>query len=158
MTRVFGSRLQPGAFFFLQPKVQNKQPTEESAVEAATAVEIDKGRLRQLLLDDFHKRFGKAFAKIAPAFPPLPQRRRRPSSSEKAITNKPPNTKFRLLPEDMERGIWTVAGGLRGSHWHSVERGLFPGQPLGGIGKCGSHGEGVGCGDWPVASGLRRSH
>ena len=97
MTRVFGSRLQPGAFF-LQPKVQNKQRTEESAVETATAVEIDKGRLRQLLLDDFHKLFGKAFAKTAPAFPPLPQRRRRPSSLEKAITNKPPNTKFRLLP------------------------------------------------------------
>ena len=90
MTRVFGSRLQPGAFFFLQPKVQNKQRTEESAVETATVVEIDKGRLRQLLPDDFHKRFGKAFAKTAPAFPPLPQRRRRPSSLEKAITNKPP--------------------------------------------------------------------
>ena len=35
-------------------------------METATAVEIDKGRLRQLLLDDFHKRFGKAFAKTAP--------------------------------------------------------------------------------------------
>ena len=101
MTRLFGSRLQPGAFFFLQPKVQNKPRTEESAVETATAVEIDKGRLRQLLLNDFHKRFGKAFAKTAPAFPPLPQRRRRPSSLEKAITNKPPNTKFRLLPYDL---------------------------------------------------------
>lgn len=67
-------------------------------METATAVEIDKGRLRQLLLDDFHKLFGKAFANTAPAFPPLPQRRRRPSSLEKAITNKPPNTKFRLLP------------------------------------------------------------
>jgi hypothetical protein len=67
-------------------------------METATAVEIDKGRLRQLLPDDFHKLFGKAFAKTAPAFPPLPQRRRRPSSLEKAITNKPPNTKFRLLP------------------------------------------------------------
>jgi len=32
-------------------------------METATAVEIDKGRLRQLLLDDFHKLFGKAFAK-----------------------------------------------------------------------------------------------
>ncbi len=67
-------------------------------METATAVEIDKGRLRQLLLDDFHKLFGKAFAKTAPALPPLPQRRRRPSSLEKAITNKPPNTKFKLLP------------------------------------------------------------
>ncbi|MGH9429789.1 MAG: transposase [Terriglobia bacterium] len=67
-------------------------------METATAVEIDNGRLRQLLPDDSHKLFGKAFAKTAPAFPPLPQRRRRPSSLEKAITNKPPNTKFRLLP------------------------------------------------------------
>jgi hypothetical protein len=70
-------------------------------METATAVEIDKGRLRQLLLDDFHKLFGKAFANTAPAFPPLPQRRRRPSSLEKAITNKPPNTKFRLLPPEL---------------------------------------------------------
>ena len=68
-------------------------------METATAVEIDKGRLRQLLLDDFHQLFGKAFANTAPAFPPLPQRRRRPSSLEKAIINKPPNTKFRLLPK-----------------------------------------------------------
>src|SRR4030095_7941295 len=98
MTRVFGSRLQPGAFFFLQHQTQNKRRVSESAMETATAVEIDKGRLRELLLDDFHKLFGKAFAKTAPAFPPLPQRRRRPSSLEKAITNKPPNTKFRLLP------------------------------------------------------------
>src|ERR1700675_2263403 len=98
MTRVFGSRLHPGAFFFLQPKTQNKQRAAESAVETASAVEIDKGRLRQLLLDDFHKLFGKAFAKTAPALPPLPQRRPPLSFSEEAITNKPPNTKFKLLP------------------------------------------------------------
>jgi CRP-like cAMP-binding protein len=76
MTRVLGSRLQPGAFFFLQHQAQNKKRVSESAMETATAVEIDKGRLRQLLLDDFHQLFGKAFAKTAPAFPPLPQRRR----------------------------------------------------------------------------------
>ena len=111
MTRVFGSRLQPGAFFFLQPKTHNKQRAAKSAVETAPAVEIDKGRLRQLLLDDFHKLFGKAFAKTAPAFPPLPQRRRRPSSLEKAITNKPPNTKFRLLPAVPETA--KPAGGIR---------------------------------------------
>ena len=68
MTRVFGSRRQPGAFFFLKLKTQNKQRAAESAMETAPAVEIDKGRLRQLLLDDFHKLFGKAFAKTAPAF------------------------------------------------------------------------------------------
>jgi len=78
-------------------------------METATAVEIDKGRLRQLLPDDSHKLFGKAFAKTAPAFPPLPQRRRRLFSLEKAITNKPPNTKFRLLPAYQR----SVEAGLR---------------------------------------------
>jgi hypothetical protein len=97
MTRVFGSRLQPGAFFFLQHKAQNKKRAAGSAVETATAVEIDKGSLRRLLLDDFHELFGKASAKTAPALPPLPQRRRLLSFSE-ATTNKPPNTKFKLLP------------------------------------------------------------
>jgi hypothetical protein len=98
MTRVFGSRRQPGAFFLLKHKALNRKRRAEGAVETATAVEIDKGGLRQLLLDDSHKLFGKAFAKTAPAFPPLPQRRRLLSFSEEAITNKPPNTKFKLLP------------------------------------------------------------
>jgi len=49
------------------------------AVETAAAVEIEQGSLRRLLLDDFHKLFGKASAKNAPAFPQLPQRRRRRS-------------------------------------------------------------------------------
>ncbi len=98
MTRVFGSRRQPGAFFFLKHQTQNKKRAAEGAVETATAVEIDKGGLRHLLLDDSHKLFGKASAKTAPALPPLPQRRRLLSSSEGAITNKPPNTKFKLLP------------------------------------------------------------
>jgi hypothetical protein len=97
MTRVFGSRRQPGAFSFFEHALKEKQAAE-SAVETATAVEIDKGGLRQLFLDDSHKLFGKAFAKAAPALPPLPQRRRPLSFSEEAITNKPPNTKFKLLP------------------------------------------------------------
>jgi hypothetical protein len=120
MTRVFGSRPQPGAFFFLQPNVQNKQRAEESAMETATAVEIDKGRLRQLLLDDFHQLFGKAFANTAPAFPPLPQRRRRPSSLEEAITNKSPNTKFRLLPATDEP--WKDQSGKKQqrTEWHNM--------------------------------------
>jgi hypothetical protein len=46
-------------------------------VENAAAVEINKGGLRQLLLDDFHKLLGKAFAKNASAFPHLPQPRLR---------------------------------------------------------------------------------
>ena len=105
MTRVLGSRRQPGAFFFLQHKARPNKPRAESAVETATAVEIDKGGLRQLLLDDSHKLFGKAFAKTAPALPPLPQRRRPLSFSEEAITNKPPNTKFKLLPQQLREKI-----------------------------------------------------
>jgi hypothetical protein len=42
-------------------------------VENAAAVEIDKGGLRRLLVDDFHELLGKAFAKNASAFPHLPQ-------------------------------------------------------------------------------------
>jgi hypothetical protein len=44
-------------------------------VENVVAVEIDKGRLRRLLIDDFHKLLGKASAKNASAFPHLPQPR-----------------------------------------------------------------------------------
>jgi hypothetical protein len=44
-------------------------------VENAVPVEIDKGRLRRLLIDDFHKVLGKASAKYASAFPHLPQPR-----------------------------------------------------------------------------------
>jgi hypothetical protein len=50
--------------------------TTAGAVETAAAVEIDKGGLRQLLIDDFHKLLGKASANNAPAFPQLPQRLR----------------------------------------------------------------------------------
>ena len=105
-------------------------------METATAVEIDKGRLRQLLLDDFHELFGKAFAKTAPAFPPLPQRRRRPSSLEKAITNKPPNTKFRLLPQrEAERSA-------EGSRASGYSRGRVRRPP-----QRNGHGDGVGVSD-----------
>jgi len=38
------------------------------AVETAAAVEIDKGGLRLLLLDDFHKLLGKASAKTLRLF------------------------------------------------------------------------------------------
>src|ERR1700730_5782240 len=98
MTQVLGSRGQPGAFFLLKHKALKKNRAAQSAVETATAVEIDKGGLRRLLLDDSHKLFGKDFAKTAPALPPLPQRRRRPSSLQKPIINKPPNTKFKVPP------------------------------------------------------------
>jgi hypothetical protein len=98
MTRVFGSRLQPGAFFFLQHQAQNKKTRVGKRYGNGHSCGNRERSPSAILLDDFHKLFGKAFAKTAPAFPPLPQRRRRPSSLEKAITNKPPNTKFRLLP------------------------------------------------------------
>jgi IS5 family transposase len=48
MTRVFGSRLPPGAFFFLQPKVQNQQRAAKSAMETATAV----GRVPKMVAAD----------------------------------------------------------------------------------------------------------
>jgi hypothetical protein len=44
-------------------------------VENAAAVEIDKGRLRRLFIDDFHELLGKASAKNASALPHLPQPR-----------------------------------------------------------------------------------
>jgi len=55
-----------------------KNPIAGSAVETVAADGNRKSVvLRQLLLDDFHKLLGKASAKPAPAFPQLPQRRRR---------------------------------------------------------------------------------
>src|SRR5881296_692770 len=47
----------------------------EGLWKMALAVEIDKGCLRRLLLDDFHQLLGKASAKNASAFPHLPQPR-----------------------------------------------------------------------------------
>jgi len=41
-------------------------------VETAAAVEIDKGGLRQYVLDDFHRCLEKACAKNASAFPTVP--------------------------------------------------------------------------------------
>lgn len=99
MTRVFGLQAATwGLPLFETENAKQKTRGGKGAVETATAVEIDKGRLRRFLLDDSHKLFGKAFAKTASALPPLPQPRRRLSLSEEAITNKPPNTKFKLLP------------------------------------------------------------
>ena len=60
--------------------------TLKNAVETAAAEEIDRGGLRLLLLDDFHKLLGKAFAKTAPAFPQLPPRRRRRSMTKRSRT------------------------------------------------------------------------
>jgi len=98
MTQVLGSRGQPGAFF-LKHKALKENRAAQSAVETATAVEIDKGGLRRLLLDDFHKLFGKAFAKTGSGFTTVPTAPAAIHSlSEEAITNKPRNTKFKLLP------------------------------------------------------------
>jgi hypothetical protein len=54
-----------------------KNRRAERAVENAAAVEIKYGRLRRHFRDDFHELLGKACAKNAPAFPHLPQPRRR---------------------------------------------------------------------------------
>ena len=54
----------------------NRNRRARGAVENGAAVEIEKGRLRRLLLDDFHQLLGKASAKNASAFPHLPQPRR----------------------------------------------------------------------------------
>src|SRR5262245_28787420 len=68
----------PGAEFF--PQRKKKKQKERNArngtpVETAAALEIDKGGLRQLLLDDFHRCLEKP--KTTSAFPQLPQARRR---------------------------------------------------------------------------------
>jgi len=58
--------------------LRSKKSIAGSAVETVAADGNRKSVvLRQLLLDDFHKLLGKASAKPAPAFPQLPQRRRR---------------------------------------------------------------------------------
>ncbi len=70
MTQVLGSRGQPGAFF-LKHKALRENRAAQSAVETATAVEIDKGGLRRLLLDDLHKLLEKAYARTSSAFSQL---------------------------------------------------------------------------------------
>src|SRR5438128_5753979 len=86
------------------------------AVETAAAVEIEQVSLQRLLLDDFHKLFGKASAKNAPAFPQLPQRRRRRSITKRCGNRNPKNadTRFRLIPlheeaEAMGICCWVLA-------------------------------------------------
>src|SRR5262249_24187924 len=58
------------------PSAKRKNRRARWAVENGVAVEIDKGCLRRLLLDDFHELLGKASAKNASALPHLPQPRR----------------------------------------------------------------------------------
>jgi hypothetical protein len=58
-------------------------------------MEIEQGGLRRLLLVDFQQLLGKACAQNAPAFPPLPQRRRSHTKTEKLGRA---NTTFCLLP------------------------------------------------------------
>ena len=56
---------------FPQRKKKNqkeRKARKERPVETAAAMEIDKGGLRRLLLDDFHKLLGKASAKTLRLF------------------------------------------------------------------------------------------
>jgi len=59
---------------FPQRKKKNqkeRKARKERPVETAAAMEIDKGGLRRLLLDDFHKLLEKAYARTASAFSQL---------------------------------------------------------------------------------------
>src|SRR5213592_1924791 len=110
------------------------------AVETAAAVEIEQGSLRRLLLDDFHKLFGKASAKNAPAFPQLPQRRRRRSITKRCGNRNPKNadTRFRLIPMLLKRHGVEKASGL-GAGWTVRYRrwleALTESEPLGRGGR-----------------------
>src|SRR5215831_11873111 len=96
MTRAFGSRLQPGAFFFLQHPAQTKNACRKALWK------------RPPLWKSIKVAFGNFFLMIStscletPSQKPLRLSHRYHSADgdplEKAITNKPPNTKFRLLP------------------------------------------------------------
>jgi hypothetical protein len=56
---------------------RSKKERKGRPVETGAAVEIIKGGLRRLSLDDFHRCLEKPTQKNAPAFPQLPQARRR---------------------------------------------------------------------------------
>ena len=56
-------------------KKEKRTKKERKPVETAAAVEIDKGGLRRLLLDDFHKPLEKASAQNASAFSQFQQAR-----------------------------------------------------------------------------------
>jgi hypothetical protein len=62
--------------FFTKKEKRIKKERKQRPMETAAAMEIGEGGLRRLFLDDFHL-LGKACAKNAPAFPQLPQARRR---------------------------------------------------------------------------------
>jgi hypothetical protein len=57
-----------------EKEAKRKNVRKGKPVKTATAVEIDKGGLRRLFLDDFHRCLKKACAKIAPAFFTVPHR------------------------------------------------------------------------------------
>jgi hypothetical protein len=56
---------------------RSKKERKGRPVETGAAVGIIKGGLRRLSLDDFHRCLEKPTQKNAPAFPQLPQARRR---------------------------------------------------------------------------------
>src|SRR2546425_12365451 len=110
------------------------------AVETAAAVEIDKGRLRRLFIDDFHKLLGKASAKNAPAFPQLPQRRRRRSITKRCGNRNPKNadTRFRLIPLRAHVGMgvrrhvkWAMVLGSATTYPGNMSKGISTRSGLG---------------------------
>jgi len=78
LTFVFGFEFSTNLshYEYRSPRPLTEIGGREGLWENGAAVEIEKGRLRRLLLDDFHQLLGKASAKNASAFPHLPQPRR----------------------------------------------------------------------------------
>jgi hypothetical protein len=76
-----------------------------SAVETATAVEIEPDGLRRFFSIDFHKLFGKAFAKSAPAFPQLHTAPTAGSPSEKLETQTQDSGYSRSPQSTREAGV-----------------------------------------------------
>jgi hypothetical protein len=70
-------------------KKEKRTKKERKPVETAAAVEINKGGLRRLLLDDFHKLLEKASAQNAPAFSQFQQARQLGTRSSASGRGKP---------------------------------------------------------------------
>ena len=61
-------RVEGWDFHKKEKEAKRKNIRKGKPVETAAAVEIDKGGLRQLFLDDFHRCLKKTYAKNAAAF------------------------------------------------------------------------------------------
>ncbi len=72
------------------------------------AVEINKGGLRRLLLDEFHKLLEKAFAKNAPAFSQFKPASRLPLLPSSAYGRGKPKTRKRHLHKIPDTSIFPL--------------------------------------------------